>query len=200
MITYAHILWEKHSSFKNVLSPSLIGNSSINFQRNKVLFEKFICKYQPGSKVDPKYRCIVKYIDRNHLKVDLWGNLTAPISALKFRLQFYYKYNSYQRVGGDFNVDICEEFSKKERMSAIKWLLEKLSQLTNVNHKCPYEKYLYAKVDNVSMEEFDYPQIMPGGRYRIDTTLFEDNNRILFNTSVYFSISDHRLDVRQSVL
>lgn len=138
----------------------------------------------------------MKYIDRNHLKVDAWGNLTKPVNSFKLRIRFYYKYARYQRVGGDFNVNLCEMLlMKANRHPVMEWYLGKLSKFTNFNHKCPYSGFLYARADNVSIDELVYPDMIPAGRYRIDTTVFEDNDRVLFNTSVYFSISDHRIDV-----
>lgn len=77
----------------------------------------------------------------------------------------------------------------------MQWIFVKVSKFSNVSHKCPYDGFVYVKADNVSIDEFAYPDLLPSGRYRIDTTVFESNERILFNISLYFSISDHRLDV-----
>lgn len=164
-------------------------------QGNKIFFEKLICKYQRGSKIG-QYKCLVKYIDRNNVKMDVWGNLTEPVSSIRISTQFFYKYNTYQQAGGTLNIDICDLIKNGKRSVVNEFVFAKLSKFSNINHKCPYVGLIYGKSDNVSIDEFAYPQLMPSGRYRVDSSVFEDNNRILFNFSFYFSISDHRLDVK----
>lgn len=165
-------------------------------QRNKVFLEKVICKVQHGSKID-KYGYLVKYIDRTHLKIDVWGNVTEPINSIKTRSTIYYKHNTYQRFGGDINISICDLLTEEKRSPLLDFVFVKLTKYSNLN---PYNGYAYYKADNVSIDEFAYPYMMPAGRYRIDVSVFEDIERVLFNTSIYFSISDHRIDVSKSVI
>lgn len=142
----------------------------------------------------------MNYIDRDHVKFDVWGNLTASISSIKSRSRFYYKYSTYQRMGGDINIDICDLLTKDRRIPAMQWFFGRLTKYSNISHRCPYDNVIYARASNVSIDEFAYPDMMPAGRYRIDTTVFEDDQKVLFNASLYFSISDHRIDVKYSVL
>lgn len=127
--------------------------------------------------------------------MDIWGNLTEPISSLRTTSKFFYKYNTYQQVGGNLNIDLCDLIKNSQRTTVMEFVFVKLSKFSNITHKCPYVGYLYGKADNVSIDEFAYPDLMPSGRFRVDSTVFEGDDRILFNFSFYFSISDHRLDV-----
>lgn len=151
---------------------------------------------QPGSKID-QFGCKVKYIDRTHLKIDMWLNVTEPVSVVKTRGTFYYKYNTYQRVGGEVRLDICDWLNGKPYY-ILDWFVSKLLKYTNLNHKCPYDGLVYFRVSNISIDKFTPTKLVPAGRYRIDTSLLETDDRILFNVSSYFSISDYRTDVEYS--
>lgn len=75
------------------------------------------------------------------------------------------------------------------------WILPKMMKYTNLNHTCPYNGYVFLKVDNISLNDFAFPQLIPAGRYRTHISVQESDDKILFNASLYFSVSDHRLVV-----
>lgn len=171
------------------------------FQKNQLIYEKLVCKRHPGSKID-QYQCLMKYIDRNHMKIDTWANATSPVTSVNLHLTLFYKYNVYHQVGGNVNLNICDVMNKKLKLGpTLDWAFYVLSKYSNIDRGCPYDGFVYYKTDNVSINEFALPlYMMPAGRYRIDSMVFEDNGRILFNMSSYFSISDHRVDVSYSKL
>lgn len=160
--------------------------------------EKVLCSNHPGSKV-ANLSCLAKYINRNNLKIDVRINLNSPISSIRTRGMIYYKYNTYQRVGGDVSIDICGWLNGESHF-LLDWFLPKILKYTNLNHKCPYDGQVYFKANNISIDKFDYPSLLPAGRYRTDTIVFGQDDKIQLNFSLYFSISDHRINVEFSKL
>lgn len=156
-----------------------------------------ICKAQPGSKIE-SLKCRVKNIDRKHLKIDVAINSSASLFNIETRGRFYYRYNIYQRVGGELRINVCDWMAKRTTNVVLEWMLNSFLKHTNLNHTCPYNQF-YFKVDNISIDEFAYPQIMPSGQYRTETIVQESADKILFNFSLYFSISDHRVEILTKV-
>lgn len=71
-----------------------------------------------------------------------------------------------------------------------------IAKYSNTYHPCPFSGLIYAKADNVSVQHFILPQIVPAGRYRIDFNITEgQHGTTMIATSVYGSISDHRVEV-----
>ncbi|KAG4073319.1 hypothetical protein HA402_002664 [Bradysia odoriphaga] len=104
---------------------------------------------------------------------------------------------TYQQVGGDLNVYVCDLLANGYRTPIMEWLLGRISKFSNLNHKCPYADNIYFKADNISVDEFSYPDLMPSAQYRLDITLFENMEKILATFYIYFIIiSDHRIDVQ----
>lgn len=74
-------------------------------QKNVIQFEKMICKRMPNTVVTDLF-CQMKYISRNALKINLWFNVSEPISDLCLHSVFNYRLNTvtYQR----FPIDLWE--------------------------------------------------------------------------------------------
>lgn len=172
----------------------LIDISSFNFKKNKVTLERVICKTFPGSKI-AHVNCQIKYIDRTHVKVDSYVNSTEPFHCILHALMWY-RYNTYQRIGGQIRENICDWLSGRKKFFVLNWIFSQISEHTNImRHPCPLNGHIYFKVDNISIDTFAFPQILPAGRYRIDVTMLDSNEKILYNLWVYFSVSDHRVEV-----
>lgn len=142
------------------------------FQKNRIHYEKLICKVYPGGKV-AAHKCLTKYIDRNNVKVDSHVNFIEPLNNLWAGI----------RLDG------------KSKSFVLDWILPIIGKYTNVNHPCPYNS-VYIKPDNISVNGFAFPQIIPSGRYRINIKLAQGDERTVFKEGdLYFSISDHRIEV-----
>ncbi len=155
--------------------------------------ERVTCKTYPESKI-AHVSCKIKYIDRHHVKVDSYVNSTEPFNCTLHALMWY-KYNTYQRIGGEIRENMCDWLSGKHNFFVLNWILRRISKYTNMNHPCPLNGHVYFKVDNISVNTFAFPQIIPSGRYRVDVTMLESNQKILYDMSIYFSVSDHRIEV-----
>lgn len=144
-----------------------------------------------------KLSCKVKYMNRTHLNIDAWGNVSRPVYSIKTRGMFFYKYNTYQRIGGEVRLDFCDWFNGGSNYILDRYMA-KVKKYSNLNHKCPYDGLVYFRVNNISVDEFTPSKLVPAGRYRIDTIVLESDDKILFNVSTYISVSDHRVNVEYS--
>src|SRR5262249_2128104 len=125
-----------------------------------------MCNTYPDSKVS-NMKCVIKYIDRKNIKIDMWANVTKQIERIWAIALMYYKYNTYQRIAVNLWEDICGWFSGKTKSYIMDWTFGRVLNYTNLNHHCPYNGHVYLKVDNVSIDRFPFPPIIPSGRYRI---------------------------------
>lgn len=177
-----------------IFTTDLYKDNPFHFQKNKITFERVICKTYPGSKF-AHIHCGVKYIDRNNLKIDVWGNISEPIENAWINIEPYYKYNTYTRIAGYIWENICEWFTGKKSF-ILDYTIGSILNYSNFNHVCPYIGYIYFKTNNISINTFEFPQLVPSGRYRVDFNLTEgDRKRILIHGKLYFSISDHRIEM-----
>lgn len=77
------------------------------------------------------------------------------------------------------------------------FFMTQLVQVSTLNHSCPYYPGLViAKADNYSVQKIAFPQILPALRFRVDFNMTEsDPRKVHGGGSVYFSISDHRVEI-----
>lgn len=164
-----------------------------SFKKNHGHLERFSCHV--SSKKIGQYYCKVKYIDRENIKVLVWANLTEPLTAAHVHILAYYRYNTWFKIA-DFWIDLCGWISGKEKAYVLDYLKPLIFKYTNLNHSCPYSGYLFGKVDNISLQLFTFPQIVPSGRYRIEVNVTEgDRNKPFASATIQSSISDHRIEV-----
>lgn len=166
------------------------------FKKNKITFERVICKAHPGS-VITKLICDIKYIDRNgNLKIDAWMNISKSIDNVWIHAVPYYRYNTYHRIANELWEKPCDWLAGTTKSYIMDWTVGRMLKYTNLNHTCPYVGRMYFKVANISMSNFPIPPIMPSGRYRVDVELTEsDRKNVLASAQFYSSISDHRIEI-----
>lgn len=156
--------------------------------------EKILCKTYPGSKIS-HIDCNAKYIDRNNLKISISMNISRPIHDIWLHVEPYYKFNKYTRIAGHIWENGCDWLAGKKSF-LLDYYAPRVLKYTNLNHSCPYTDYIFAKIDNISVQQFAFPQIAPSGRYYLDIYATEsDRSQVLANLKVYASISDHRVEI-----
>lgn len=161
-------------------------------QKNEPIFEKVTYKVAPQSKI--KYIYVkVKRIDRNHIKIDAWVNTSAPLSNIIVKARAFHKYNTYQPFGGEVSENVCGWLNGSFRSFVTEWIMPKMLRYTNLNHPCPYTGSIYFKADNVSVDEYAFPLLVPAGRYRLDLYVWDGDRDHLGNISVFAAVSDHRI-------
>lgn len=123
-------------------------------------------------------------------------NVTETIHELWYRAKWYQKFNRYERIAGEMNENLCDWFLGKSNF-IIDFFMRELVQHSNINHSCPfYPGLYYAKVDKYNIQKVAFPQILPALRFRVDTNLTDrDPRKIHGGGSIYFSISDHRIEI-----
>lgn len=169
----------------------------LNFQKNTATLEKMICKSYPGSKVTD-LKCTLKNIDRYHLKADISFNITEPIDNMYYHIEPYFKFTRYTRIAGHIWEDLCGWLAGKRTSFLSNYYMPILQKYSSFNHTCPYSGYTFIKFDNISMETFAFPQILPAGRYYLDIYVTESDrskSKILFNYKLYNTVSDHRTEI-----
>lgn len=152
----------------------------------------------PGS-IAQSWHCIFKYISRTNLKIEFRFNLTKPMNAFWIHTVFYYKFNgiTFQKLPIDLLENFCDWFTGKAKSYALDWSISKIIKYSNLNHTCPYVGPILIKVDNISTNVFSLEQsFMPSGKYRVDNEYKESRvGRPFMRAILYFSVSDHRIEI-----
>lgn len=93
--------------------------------------------------------------------------------------------------------DWCGWMNGTARSFVMEWTFSKLLEYSNINHMCPYVGPVSIKVDSISEDTFTFEQsLMPSGKYRVDNDFMESPAGTPFmRASLYFSISDHRIEI-----
>lgn len=152
------------------------------------------CNTYPGSKVSDIV-CRVKYIDRNNIKANITATLSEPVKGFWIQGVGYYKYNYYQKIATEYWDDVCA-WSGGKNSFILDYFQRIIKKFSNLHRKCPISGTVYARTNNMSLQELAFPQIIPAGRYRLDVNFTEgDRKTILASIVAYGSISDHRLEV-----
>lgn len=148
------------------------------------------------------FSCLVKYIDRNNLKFNIRFTFTKPVHQFWVHSVLYYKFNGlvYQKFPIDLWEDFCEwnaaRLAGKFSSHILNWTFGKLINHTNLNHTCPLLGSYFMTVSNISIDAFVVEPLLPSGRYRLDMDYSEGYHAKKFHTTqVYFSVSDHRLEI-----
>lgn len=109
------------------------------------------------------------------------ANISSPIYDVWLHIEPYYKFNTYTRIAGYIWENGCDWLAGK-RSFLLDYFGHKLMKYLSVNHTCSYSDYVFIKTDNVSAQEFTFPQIVPAGRYFMDIYITEgDRSKILGN-------------------
>lgn len=143
-------------------------------------------------------KCKMKYIDRDHLTIDVSCNLTEPVYNMYLHIEPYFKFNRYTRIAGHIWENICDWLGGKRSSFIVDYYVPIIVNNSNLNHPCPYSGYVFIKFDNISMKTFAFPQILPTGRYYEDVYITESygsKSKVLINYKLYNSVSDHRIEV-----
>ncbi len=139
-------------------------------KRNFGFFERIVCKTYPGSKVSNVVSCRAKNIDRKNVAVDVAINVTKPINGLWIHAIGYYKYNTYQKIATEYWDDYCAWRAGKSSF-LLDFLRPVIEKYSNFNQTCPFLPEVYfLKFDNLSVQMFTIPQIMPGRSKQIVTS------------------------------
>lgn len=139
----------------------------------------------------------MKYISRDRLKFNVWGNLTRPVHDVLIHTAVYYKYNglTYNRFTVDFWDNPCDWIIGKAKSYVLDWTIGRVLNYTNMNHPCPYDGHLYLKIDNISVYHFPFEPLLPAGRFRVDCNVTDTTRtNVLAMASAYLSVSDHRVE------
>lgn len=140
--------------------------------------------------------CRVKYINWNNLRGYGGIHFRQPINAAWIHGILYYKYNTYQKIATEYWDDVCAWVAGHRKSYYLDFMKPLIRNYTNFNHTCPYVGLVFGKADNISVQHFMIPQLMPAGRYKIEANLTEgDRKTVLTGGAVFFSISDHRIEV-----
>lgn len=147
--------------------------------------------------------CLVKYINRRDLTIDVTFKLKKKINAMFFHAVVYYRYNGieYKKFPIDLWENLCDWFklhgdsTKKMKYFFLEWMHKRFLNYTNINHTCPYEGEMTVRAARFPISSIEIPQLLPAGRYRLDIILFEgDRKSIIYGINLFFSISDNRIE------
>lgn len=125
--------------------------------------------------------------------------MTRPIRTAWIHGIFYHKFNGlvYQKFPIDLWENLCDWISGKKQAYILEWTFGRILNYTNFNHPCPFFGYYYIFANNISIDHFVVEPLLPSGRYRIDVDfMYKQTDRLPENAfQIYFSVSDHRLEI-----
>lgn len=145
------------------------------------------------------FGCIIKYIDRYHLKVDLKVNIARPIDKFWVYIRGFRKYSTYTE-NARFWINVCDWLAGKSYSFVLEWIVANLlnhtDAQTNLLHLCPFNGYNYLKFANISTEVFSRSPMMAAADYRLRFDVYTSNRKtMLAGAELYFSVSEHRVEV-----
>ncbi|XP_031629087.1 uncharacterized protein LOC116344614 [Contarinia nasturtii] len=169
--------------------------------KNTINFERATCAKSPNGNIS-YLKCDIRHVSRRHVRVDVALNLTKPVKEALMHIVLYYKYNTYQRFAINLWEDACFWISHMKKSFFLDWTLKRffnlptnINNITNINHPCPYEGFVYVKINNVSVDQFPFEQFIPSGRYRLDVDFTRHDKKTLYaSAKLYFSVSDLRIE------
>ena len=165
------------------------------FQKNTLIFERFVCEPNRESKLFSYFKCEIKQVSRRYLRYNIEGNLTRPLRSVHVHTVAYYRYNTYVKWAIDLWEDVCGWLSGTKHSYFMDWTLKRLLNYSNINHPCPLQGNMFIKVDNISVDKFQMQQFIPSGRYRWDVNLTETyKGNVIFMAKLFMAVSDHRVE------
>lgn len=175
------------------------NNFQTNFQKKRITWGGFDCSYNPETNVTFG-SCNVTSTSKTSGRVYLQLNFSEPIHALYLHVVLHRMSATgvYRKFAIDFWENVCGWLDGTVKSSLLDATIGKTLNYseTNINHKCPFEGYVYVKTANLSLSKFPIANInmdlVPTGSYRADG-IWCDNvdgqwyagGMIYFNVSAY---------------
>lgn len=137
-----------------------------------------------------------KYSSNVYRKFPIDGNVFCFIHfQFRLNLMIREKLNSRTQTIPVWE-DFCGWFNGSSKNYFIDQTLGVLQNSSNLNHKCPFDGYVYIKNDNITFNSFKFEQFIPSGRYRIEANMVEGyRGQWMATMYQYLTVSDVRVDV-----
>lgn len=130
------------------------------------------------------------------------GNITLlakrVFNELWFQINFYYKYNTYQKFPIATKVEFCAFFNGAAANPVFQMLVNTLLNLEKelklgFKLQCPLTGTISVTAEHFNFSHINLP-LLPAGRFRVDVEALEHTNGpSLFILQAYFKISDLRV-------
>lgn len=135
-----------------------------------------------------------------HVDAEILFNRTVKSTFIHYAVYYQHSTNEYRPFLVNGWEDFCgylngDDWKNGGKNVLISFIYRTLRNYTNVR-SCPIQpKTYYFKMDNVSVNVFNYDQLVPAGRYRIEIDVHDGYKGKQFATlKVYGSVSDHRVE------
>lgn len=159
--------------------------------------ERVECVRIPNSILSVK-RCVAKSLSRDRIHVDGLGVVSRTINTTFIHVSVYYQFsnNEYRPFLINKWEDLCGYFRGEMGNFLIAFIYPVIRDYTNIGHTCPIKAdSYYFKIKNESINMFNYDQLVPAGRYRIDIDAHEGfEGKQFLKIKIYGSVSDHRIE------
>lgn len=169
---------------------------SIYFQHNYLTYEKLECVEFPNSGI--KFtKCIARLIGRDRVRIHVEHLFNRTIETIFMHTSVFYQFSTNEYRPFLYNVweDFCGYMKGYKTNIFLNMFYPIFRQNTNFNQTCPYKPGVYTvKFDNVSVNAFDFVDIVPAGRYRLQMSYHDSfKGPTLGIHKISFSVSDHRV-------
>lgn len=140
----------------------------------------------------------IKRVNNTTLTVDLIGASNRTFPSLFIHWVFYRQFSSnvYRKFIIDTWEDLCKAFKGGEGNPLTKLFINIIGRYSNFFQPCPYPPgTYYLKIDNMRSEMFNFGQLFPSGRFRMEFNITDSyQGRDLLIIKLYFSNSDLRVE------
>lgn len=138
--------------------------------------------------------CNVKFISRDVANANVKLVLKREGLAYKFTFKTFYQFsnNEYRPilVSSNAQIDYCAIQAGKYNSPLHTAIMNVLGNHTNINRKCPFPPGEYFVTD-LNAQVTHLPNIVPSGRYLINSTAYQQFNDWVYNISIYVTISNY---------
>lgn len=172
----------------------------VSFQKNEMIFERFICKNGTSTKIQV-HDCWVKKVGRigsDRISILINTTILEPISDLFVSTSMFVKYQTYRQFPFFDGGDVCGWFNGTKHSNIMDWTFKQVQKYAHYDseYKCPFIGNFVIKVNNISLnEKIPLLLILPSRRFIFESNVTEGyQGTILMLGKYYFSISDHRIE------
>lgn len=162
-----------------------------------MILEGLECIYNPESNITFG-SCDITTTGKLSGHAFLQLNVSEPIHTVYLHAVLYRMSVTgvYRKFAIDLWENVCGWLDGTVKSSLLDGSLGKAFNYsdTNLNHKCPFEGYMYMKTENLSLSKFPFANInmdiVPSGSYRINAIVTDKvDGQWYVEGKVYFSVS-----------
>lgn len=170
------------------------------FQKNEMIFERFICQNGTSTKVQ-LHDCWVKKVGRigsDRISMLINSTILEPVSDIFISTALFVKHQTYRKFPFYDGGDVCGWFNGTKHSDVMDWTFKRVQKYVRYDNefKCPFVGDFSIQVNNISLnEKMPMLLLLPSRRFLFESNITDGyQGDVLLHSKYYFSISDHRIE------